>query len=1482
MQWLGGATQKAENNIRALHLLQQLELEGQEPTHEEQSELALYTGWGDSQVLKCKYSKLREMVSEDEWDALMTSTLNAHYTALPVIRAMWAGILQLGAHKLPSIRILDPSAGIGHFRSAMPEVLRDKARWVEIELDGLTARILHQLHPPIEGECAVFNKGFQEVPLASNQFDLVVSNIPFGNYPVVDRGIKEAFLKASIHDYFFAKAVSLTRPGGVIAFITSRYTMDKKDKRVREWLAQRTDLLAAVRLPDTTFKANAGTEVVTDILFLRKRHELRTGDLPSWVETQEVELDAESVSNEEDGDGKARHNQIYCENPGWLVGQVATKRGMYRSGEYTLRYDDERPIEEVVIEILRSVLPDDGFLEGHSESGEGDIVVETTAPSHAIPIPSNAPLDHRRRLEGLREIYDGAQKLLEMEVAGCSTETIETQREALNSAYHRFVARFGPLTNKLHQKLLGDSPALPFLLALEYDYDPLTNTAKRALIFSESTVRSAAQPDEIQNCQDALLYCLNKTGKVELDQIASLANVTLEQAESDLAGKILWTPGGRWETADQYLSGNILEKLNAAKAMLGVEPRLKATIEALVDAMPKALKPSQIKARLGSGWIPAKYIEEFIADILPGVKAQVTHLPQLGSWKLSVQNKWYVPAENTTRWGTERKGALELIEIGLNAGTPVVHDVIEDKRVLNRDATLAAQAKLEELKAHFETWLWQDSERADHLAQIYNTRFNVFARPRHDGSHLTFPGLSKFLIPRPLQKDAVWYALQSQAALVGDEVGLGKTLTAILSIKEAVRLGMAHKALIVVPNHLTEQWRDAFLLAYPNAKILCAGKDDFKKSKRGEFLSRIATGRWDAVIVPQSSFKLLPVSADVLNRFIEGEMDELKAFLQELKAEAGYDRRAEKEIIKAIKRFEAKLVTKSEMDKDSLETITWERLGVDLLVVDELHCLPYESRVLTNLGELPIGEIVEKRLSVLVQSMDPSTQEIKWMPVADWFKNPQSAPMVRIIHKKGVLECTANHKIWTEEEGYVEAGKLTPQHTLKNMPSLQEGICAEHERKSGAKANSLFQRMSKKTPSQDHNKTLSPMRGGVHIPFIRENQQRQTSFLRNFVRCKMAHGAAGANRTCKGIPPARLGCCSSGKHRKAFTGNIGSHEGEQSNSKRRCQKENISEEFWANISCQRRKRKIDSATRSSCKCFESANGIPHSNKTGKRPVQIPTELLQSGCSRPISEISNRDRWSFPQYEEMEILGQTEDRSAKRSRVVSVTFLESESGFRSSISTERNKKVYCLEVAETHNFFAEGVLVSNCYKNLYFHTKMTRIAGLPNANSQRAFDMFVKVRNLLENGGRFIGLTGTPITNTMAEAFTMQRYFQYDTLHDLGLAHFDSWAQMFADTVMLPEMTPDGGGFRVNTRLARFTNIPELSAMLSQFMIMRRWNQVSGEVERPALYSGKPVTVSLPGSPQLKEFVQELAERAEAVRGGHVDPRADNMLKIVRR
>lgn len=1120
---LGGDAQKAENNLRVIRLIKQLDEEGRSAIPDEQTLLATYTGWGDSSVLHHKLSEVVDAVTEEEWDSIQGSTLNAHYTTLSIIRAMWSGVMRLGAAKLPALRVLDPSAGVGHFFSAMPEPLRGNSRWVEIELDKVTAKILQYLHPDTEGRNATFNDGFQNVPLIPEQFDLVISNIPFGNYPVIDRAMKDSRLKACIHDYFFAKAVALTRPGGVIAFITSRYTLDKKNRTVREWLARHTDLLGAVRLPDTAFLSNAGTEVVTDILFLQKRYEVRQGDLPSWVETQEVELDHNGyLKNDEDKDGKVRHNLIYCEHPEWMVGRVATKRGMYSAGEYTVKYDGDQPIGDVAAEILANILPEDGLLAGYRTSQVKDVVVETTPPPHVIPIPEDTPLDHRRRLEGLREIYDTARKLLDMETSGGNLLAIAKQREALNDTYDSFDSRFGPITNKLNQKIVADSAAYPFLLALELDYQALTNTAHKARIFYDSTVRSAGLPEEIKDCQDAFLFCLNKTGGVDIDWIASLAKMSVEQAESELSGRILWTPEGHWEIAEKYLSGNIVEKLHAARAMAAIEPRLKPTIDALTQALPKPLKPNEIKARLGSGWIPTEYIEDFVREILPGVSPQVTYIPKLGAWKLSVRNKWAIPAENTTRWGTERKGALELLEMGLDAQTPVVYDEIDDKRVINKEATIAAQAKLEELKAHFVTWLWKDSDRAERLAQIYNERFNVFARPNYNGSHLTFPGLSLDITPRQLQKDAIWFNLQNRSALVGDEVGLGKTLTAIISAMEAIRLGFVKKAMFVVPNHLTEQWREQFLAAYPNAKVLCAGKDDLSKRNRLHFMSRIATGVWDAVIVPQSSFKLLPVKPETMNEFIEAELDELRDFLHQLKSSDDYDRRAMKEVQKAIKRFEAKLVDKSDMTKDSTDTITWEQLGIDLLVSDEFHM---------------------------------------------------------------------------------------------------------------------------------------------------------------------------------------------------------------------------------------------------------------------------------------------------------------------------------------------------------------------FKNLYMHTKMTRIAGLPNTDSQRAFDMFVKVRNLLQNNKRFIGLTGTPLSNTMAEIFTMQRYFQYDTLVDLGLSHFDSWAQMFADAIMIPEMTPDGGGFRVNTRLARFTNIPELASMLSQFMIMRRWEQVSDEVERPLLYNDKPTPVKMPGSKLLKEFVRVLAERAEEVRSGKIDPKDDNMLKI---
>ena len=1480
---LGGATQKADTNFEALRLIKTLEQDGRAATTEEQELLSRYVGWGDSRVFRLKELDLYDLLTGDEMSAVRASTLNAHYTALPIIRAMWSGLLRLGVHKLDALRIIDPSSGIGHFRSTSPEILRNISRWVEIELDQLTARILEQLHPNVEGQGVVFNAAFEDMKLIANQFDIVISNVPFGNYPIVDRALKEAALKANIHDYFFVKALTLLKPGGVIAFITSRYTLDKKSSTVREWLARRADLLAAVRLPDTAFVANAGTEVVTDILFLRKRKELLEGRLPDWVETTEIDSGSYDKMDPE-ADGKIRHNRIYAEHPEWIVGNVSTRRGMYTANEYTVKYDGENPIADVVAQILESALPQDGILDIEASPEEIDAVVELVPPSHVINIPENAPVDQLRRFEGLRDIYDAAQRLLDMELKAHSLLEVGAQRHLLSTVYDRFVQRFGPISNKLNQKLISKSAALPFLLALEVDYQPLTNSAVKAPIFHEATIRSFPSTDGIKGCNDALLYCLNRWGYVDINKIAELVDVTVEQALEELGDKVLFTPEGELVPAEVYLIGNVREKLKQCKALASIEPRLKATIEALHKAMPKPLKPGEIKARLGSGWVPAQYVKEFIEELLPGLEMMVTYMPKLGTWTVSVK-RGFVPSENTTKWGTARYGGLSLLEDGLNAKTPVVFDYIDDadgkeKRVLNKRETIAAQAKLEELKTRFDTWLWQDAQRAEHLAKIYNEEINVFARPRFDGSHLTLPGLTKDIDPRPLQKDAVWFALQHPATLVGDEVGLGKTLTAIISVMEAIRLGSAHKAMLAVPNHLTAQWQEAFLMAYPNARVLCAGKDDLKKGNRQMFMSRIATGKWDAIIVPQSSFKLLPVDADTMNNFIEAELDELKAFLQQLKADKGYDQRARKEIEKAIKRFEAKLVNKSDMAKDSTDTITWDKLGIDMLVVDEFHCLPYEARVLTDRGLIPIGEIVAKRLPVRVKSVDLATKRVKWMPVTGWFNNPQSAPMVRIVHERGILECTANHKIWTEEEGYVEAGKLTKKHTLKSLPGMQKGVYFQPARESGAEANPLFAEVLEAARTQNGNKALPAMQKGIHLPLIRQKEQRQEKVLRDFLCSRVEDGAAGTQRTDEGIYASDVGSCSGGTERETQPRSLSTYEGEQPNGKPRSEKANVGDHVRPHVSGPGWQWDIDPAAGGGGERAGVTDGICHPHQSGQGPLQVPAELLQSGRRRPGAQAGDRDRWSNTQHEEVEVPGQKEDGGVERSRVVRVTFLESESGFRSGRRAQGDQRVYCLEVAGTHNFFAEGVLVSNCYKNLYFHTKMTRIAGLPNADSQRAFDMFVKVRNLLQKHGHFIGLTGTPISNTMAEAFTLLRYFAYDMLEDMGLSHFDSWAQMFADAVMMPEMTPDGAGFRVNTRLARFTNIPELAGMLSQFMIMRRFKDVSEQVGRPDLYGGKPTSVLMPGSKALKAYVNYLAERAEEVRGGKVDPRDDNLLKII--
>jgi len=1093
---LGSPARKYENNLQAIRLAKEIASLGRMASIDEQAILSRYVGWGDSALLRLLNGskELSQLLSEDELRSLRGSSLNAHYTALPVIDAMWDALTFMGFGTQP-IRVIDPSAGVGHFKSLMPGSF--SAEWAEVELDCLTADILKLLHP----ESRVFAEGYERVDFPHNWFDLAISNVPFGDYGIVKRELP-SFLRKSIHDFFFANTVSLLRPGGVIAFITSRFTLDKKDCSVRTWLARHLDLLAAVRLPNNAFKENAGTEVVTDMIFMRKRFE-ETKDLPDWVETDFYSHNYRQTSV----------NRHFMRNPQMILGTQSMTGTLYKSDGYTVTADD-RILGEAMKEVLRSALPENILAMQNESKSTGRVEREIE-----ITLSAQNPGD-QERISGLKSIYLAAKKLLKAETNGASLVETSALRMELNNCYDEFTTKYGPINKAVNIRLLNGSYEAPFLKALE-EYNPTSATAKKADLFFAPLVRSTAQVAS-PSVDDALLVCLDSKGKVDLPFIAGLSKTSMVEVANQLAGRIFCLPSGNdWVTVDEYLSGNVREKLREAKAVAVFDPSFQENVAALESAIPLDLKPGQIRAPMGAGWIPTDLVEKFTTHLLHEGEYKIAYIPHLAHWEIESAYLWRVPESVArSRWGTVRVHALDLIEAGLNARTVTVYDEVEGVRSVNQIETVAAQAKLSEIKVEFERWLFDDSDRAAQLCSIYNERFNAFRVRDYDGSHLSAPGLNRKINLRPHQKNAVWRILQSRSTLLHHEVGMGKTLAALVAVMESKRLGLTRKAMIVVPNHITAQWNMSALAAYPGANILAPTPADLSKSKRGEFLSRVATNDWDIIIVPFSSFKLLPVSAETQSDFFQREIDTLFDYLTELKADKS-PTRAIKEIEKSIKRFQVKLDNLADMRKDDEKTITWEELGVDMLVVDEFHLA---------------------------------------------------------------------------------------------------------------------------------------------------------------------------------------------------------------------------------------------------------------------------------------------------------------------------------------------------------------------KNLYFSTRMNRIAGLTNSDSQRAFDMFMKFGWTQHNGGKVIGLTGTPVTNTLAEFFTMQRYFQLETLQELGLSHFDAWANQFALAEAGLEMTPDGSGFRMNTRFRKFVNVPELMQIWFQVVDAKRVDDQSG-IDRPDLFAGKPVKVLTDGGQALLDYVSTLAERAEKVRARLVKPDEDNMLCI---
>ncbi len=1058
------------------------------------------------------------VLAQEERDSLAASALNAHYTPLPIIRAIYAALEHYGIGLLPQLRVLEPAAGVGHFFGAMPPTLLAKAERVAVEIDELSARIFSLLYP----NARLFNQPFEETPLPQDYFDLVISNVPFGNYPIHDPNLKPKYLKAAIHDYYFARSLQLVRPGGIIAFITSRYTLDKLNDRVRRHLAEHAELLAAVRLPAGAFAKTAGTEVIADVLILRKR------TAPIAVSEREVKwLATESVTYD-NGYGTQQSvalNRYYVEQPHLMLGRPGIAHRMHNSYEFDLTADG-RELAAALQQALIAQLPQDGMANVTVGSAVPPIATNWEAEKGSAVMLNSFVGVAQQRAALLLDLYTAAKEVIQRQLADESDEAIAEAQRELNTLYQRFTARYGFINGKQSLNDLDHrSPLVPFLRALEESAGK--NFWKKSALFTQRTIRPYHRSIHVGSAKEGLLVCLNECGRVELARVAVLAGKSPAAATQELQGLIYELPSGAYQTAEEYLSGNVGQKLREAERAVALNPRFQSNVEALAKVQPKPLGAEEITARLGAGWIPPVVIKTFITELGIPFLGEIKYLESLSIWKIEGITLYErASIEATQTYGTSRVNAFELLEDALNLRTPVVFDLVmengNERRVVNDNETLAAQAKLAELKLKFTEWVWKDEQRARELCALYNERFNCLRERRYDGSHLSLPGMNASIELRPHQKDGIWRILQSKATLLGHCVGAGKTYLMIAAALELKRLGLCHKTMVVVPNHLPVQWEAEARKLYPNINLLAPTKEDLSAAQRGELMSRIATGNYDLIIVPHSAFKLLPLAQATVARYIAREIDTLEAYLEEIPpAEQRSQQRTVKEIQRALKRLTVKLKDcESAIGRDSRHTITWEELGVDALFVDEAHY---------------------------------------------------------------------------------------------------------------------------------------------------------------------------------------------------------------------------------------------------------------------------------------------------------------------------------------------------------------------YKNLYCPTKMNNVAGLPNSDSQRAFDAFIKVRSVLDNGGRVVFATATPVSNTLAEVYVMMKFLQLDTLEALGLAHFDAWVQTFAETSQSLEMKPDGSGFRMNTRFNKFTNLPELAALWRQVLDVKNADQLN--LPRPQLIGGAPQVISLPASPALKKFVKSLAARVERIKSRRVAPEVDNMLKV---
>ena len=941
----GGAKTKYAFNIAAIQTLKQIEAEERQATPQEQEILSGYVGWGgipqaydgNNAQWSEEYQQLKSLLTDEEYAAARGSTLNAHYTSPMVIRAMYEALGNMG---FQSGNILEPSCGVGNFFGMLPESM-SQSRLYGVELDSITGRIARQLYPDAQIEIRGFEKTSRK-----DFFDVAVGNVPFGNYKVADKPFdKYGFL---IHDYFFAKALEQVRPGGVIAFITSKGTMDKASPDVRRYIAQRAELLGAIRLPNNAFKANAGTEVTSDILFLQKR-EHPIDIEPDWIHLGQT---ADGIPV----------NSYFVDHPDMMLGRMQWDKSMYGNEKETtcepipgadLAQQLHAAVRNIDGEYKRIEISETDINEGRTIPADPDVrnfsyaLVNGQVCYRENSVMTRPVLNQttQERIKGMIELRDCVRKLIDLQLTDGSDAEIRAQQAELGRLYDAFSAEYGIINGKANGRAFEGDSSYYLLCSLEI-LDEDRKLKRKADIFSKRTIRRRKPVTQVDTASEALAVSIGERAKVDLPFMARLTGKAEDEIVADLQGVIFLDPLEQmWQTADEYLSGNVRAKLRVAQTAAESDPSFAVNVEALQAAQPKDLDASEIDVRLGTTWVDKAYIQRFMIELL-GIpyyeqrRIHVNYAPQTAEWSIDGKSLLSENVNNHMKYGTRRAPALKILEDTLNLRDTRVYDVVQDengrdKRELNQKETTIAQQKQQAIKDAFHDWVWKDPTRRHELVTRYNELFNS-TRPReYDGSHIVFDGMNPEITLREHQRTAIAHVLYGGNTLLAHQVGAGKTFEMVAAAMESKRLGLCQKSMFVVPNHLTEQWASEFLRLYPSANILVTTKKDFEKAKRKQFCARIATGDYDAVIIGHSQFEKIPISQERQERLLREQIDEIAVGIEEMERENG-ERFTIKRMEATRKSLEARL-EKLKADEKKDDVVTFEELGVDRLFVDEAH-----------------------------------------------------------------------------------------------------------------------------------------------------------------------------------------------------------------------------------------------------------------------------------------------------------------------------------------------------------------------------------------------------------------------------------------------------------------------------------------------------------------------------------------------------------------